>query len=66
MTSARFYNDHEFLPTLEEREMIWFEAWENGRKDGREEFEKYLEDKYPTDFKHFRDKFLVNHPEYQP
>ena len=62
MKSARFYNDHEFLPTLEERERIWIEAWENGRK----EFEKYLEDKNPTDFKHFRDKFLINHPEYQP
>ena len=66
MTSIKFENDQEFLPTLEEREKIWIEAWENGRKDGRKEFEKYLKDEDPEAFKHFRDNFLVNHPEYQP
>ena len=66
MISARFYNDHEFLPTLEEKEKIWIEAWENGRKDGRKEFEEYLEVEYPEAFQHFRDNFLLNHPEYQP
>lgn len=63
---ARFYNDHDFLPSLEERENNWIEAWENGRKDSRKEFEEYLEAEDPESFKHFRDHFLINHPEYEP
>lgn len=65
MGSARLYNDHEFLPTLEEKEKIWIEAWENGRKDSRKEFEEYLKTKDPEAFKHFHDNVLVNHPEYK-
>lgn len=65
MASARLYNDHEFLPTLEEKEKIWMEAWENGQKDSRKEFEEYLKEKDPEAFKHFHDNVLVNHPEYK-
>lgn len=41
------------------------EAWENGQKDSRKEFEEYLKEKDPEAFKHFHDNVLVNHQEYK-
>lgn len=59
---ARFYNDHEFLPTIEEEEedLLWI--WENSKD--RKKFERDLEAEDPELFQHFRDNVLVNHPEY--
>lgn len=58
---ARFYNDHEFLPTIEEEEdLLWI--WENS--NNRKKFERDLEAEDPELFRHFRDNVLVNHPEY--
>lgn len=59
---ARFYNDHEFLPTIEEEEedLLWI--WENS--NNRKKFERDLEAEDPELFQHFRDNVLVNHPEY--
>ena len=59
---ARFYNDHDFLPTQEEEELL--EIWESGTSDQRKEFERDLEAEDPELFQHFRDNVLVNHPEY--
>ena len=58
----RFYNDHEFLPTIEEQEedLLWI--WENA--DDRKQCERELEADDPELFKHFRDNVLVNHQEY--
>ena len=59
---ARFYNDHDFLPTIEEEEedLLWI--WENS--NNRKKFERDLEAEDPELFRHFRDNVLVNHPEY--
>ncbi|MDO5827709.1 MAG: hypothetical protein Q4Q19_05565 [Methanobrevibacter sp.] len=57
---ARFYNDHEFLPTIEEEDLLWI--WENS--NNRKKFERDLEAEDPELFRHFRDNVLVNHPEY--
>lgn len=59
---ARFYNDHEFLPSIKEKEedLLW--VWENCYD--RKKFERDLEAKDPKLFQHFRDNVLVNHPEY--
>ena len=61
---ARFYNDHDFLPTQEEEEEELLEIWESGTSDQRKEFERDLEAEDPELFQHFRDNVLVNHPEY--
>lgn len=60
--NARFYNDDDFLPTLEDIEKNWLWIWENARN--RKEFERDLEAEDSEAFKHFRDNVLVNHPEY--
>ncbi|SEL00093.1 hypothetical protein SAMN05216439_1780 [Methanobrevibacter gottschalkii] len=64
MMKARFYNDHEFLPTQEEETLL--EVWEMGTPDQRKEFERDLEAEDSKAFQHFRDNVLVNHPEYEP
>ena len=63
---ARFYNDHDFLPTIEEKEEELLDIWESGTPAQRKEFEKYLEAEETELFYHFRDNVLVNHPKYQP
>ena len=62
---ARFYNDQEFLPTIEEEEEELLDIWESSTSVQRKEFEKYLEVEETEFFQHFRDNVLVNHPEYQ-
>ena len=62
MASARFYNDHDFLPTIEEEELL--DIWESGTPAQRREFERYLEAEETELFQHFHDDVLVNHPEY--
>ena len=64
MASARFYNDHDFLPTIEEEEEL-LDIWESGTPAQRREFERYLEAEETELFQHFHDDVLVNHPEYK-
>ena len=63
---ARFYNDHDFLPTQEDIEKLWMEVWEFIDATQRKNYESELENRDPVAFQHFRDNVLVNHPEYQP
>ena len=65
MASARFYNDHDFLPTIEEEEEELLDIWESGTPAQRREFERYLEAEETELFQHFHDDVLVNHPEYK-
>lgn len=62
---ARLYNDHEFLPTQEEKEETLLEVWEMIDPSQRKNYESELETRDPVAFRHFRDNVLVNHPEYQ-
>lgn len=62
----RFYNDHDFLPSIEEEIELTLELWESGTPSQRKEFERDLEAEEPELFQHFRDNVLANHPEYKP
>ena len=64
MTSIKFENDQDFLPTIEEEELL--DIWEGGTPAQRKEFEKYLEAEESELFKHFKEDILVKHPKYQP
>ena len=64
--SVRFYNDHDFLPTLKEEEDELLDIWEGGTPAQRKEFEEYLEAEENELFNHFKKDILLNHPEYQP